>query len=275
MTLPSRLQHLPQPVLELYQRGSPLEELLQRPCVAIVGSRKPTSYGQQVTHSLALRLARQGVTIISGLAFGVDSIAHRAALEADGATIAVLPCPLEAIYPASHTQLAETIAAKGGTLVTEYAQQPTVFKHSFIARNRIIAALADVVVVTEAAARSGSLHTAAFALELGKPVMAVPGPITNPLSAGTNELIKSGALPITSVDDIFLALGHEPGAISDLQPGNGPQQSIIDGLERGIHSGDELLTHSGLTPEDFNRSLILLEINGTIQRLANNRWSLG
>ena len=161
--------------------------------VAIVGTRKPTAYGKEVTHRLAYDLASQGIIIVSGLALGVDGLAHQAALEAGGTTLAVLPCGLPKIYPARHHDLAAAIVAKGGALITEYTSDDEIsYQSNFLERNRIVAGLADAVLITEAAARSGTLNTAAHALAQGKEVFVVPGNITSPMSSGCNALIKQG-----------------------------------------------------------------------------------
>lgn len=139
------------------------------PTVAIVGTRKPTAYGKEVTHRLAYDLAQRGIIIVSGLALGVDGLAHQAALEAGGTTLAVLPCGLPKIYPARHRDLATSIVAKGGALITEHdSDQEFSYQSNFLERNRIVAGLADAVLITEAAARSGTLNTAAHALAQGR-----------------------------------------------------------------------------------------------------------
>lgn len=271
--IPGRLTTISQPPSRLFATGT-LDDLLAVPCVAIVGSRKVSAYGREITQRLASELARQGITIVSGLAFGVDSIAHQAALDAGGRTIAVLPSPLEHVYPASHQQLAKHIVAQGGALVSEYPAGTAVFKGNFIARNRLIAGLADATLLTEAALKSGSLHTARFALETGRDVLAVPGNITSPTSQGTNNLIKIGATPITSSDDVLHALQITP-AKPTAATGNTPaEQSIITALASGIVDGAELQQRSGLAIEEFNQTLTMLEINGTVRGLGLNRWSL-
>lgn len=198
------LSQLAQPVNNLYYAGNNLLELLDRPCVAIVGSRHPSEYGEQVTRQLVEDLVAAGIVIVSGLALGIDSIAHRAAVDNGGQTVAVLPAGLDNIYPSRHRQLADQIIETGGALVTEYPEgSGPPLKYQFIARNRIIAALADAIVITEAARKSGSLHTADFGLELGIDILALPGNITSPTSGGTNKLIRSGATPVLSSADIL------------------------------------------------------------------------
>jgi DNA processing protein len=193
---PDILKHISPVPKNLFWSGQSIGSWIERPKVAIVGSRRISPYGRAVTEKLAGELARAGVVIISGLAYGVDITAHNAALAARGITVAVLPSSLEEIYPPAHRNIARQISEKG-TLISEYPVGAISFRSNFIARNRLVSGLADVLIITEAALKSGSLHTARFALEQGKTVMAVPGNITSPTSEGCNNLIKSGAAPIT------------------------------------------------------------------------------
>jgi DNA processing protein len=271
---PAILKVIPLPPNELYVTG-PLAELLTRPCITIVGSRKVSAYGKAVTTKLADELARAGVVIVSGLAIGVDAIAHRAALEAGGLTIAVLPGSLEKIYPPGHHQLAMRILEQGGALVTEYPPGAPTYPGNFIARNRIASGLSQAVLITEAAEKSGTLHTARFALEQGKDVLAVPGNITSSTSAGTNNLIKSGATPITGAEDIFHMLGIQAQAPKLRPRGATPEeQTIINLLASGENEGAALLALSKLETARFNQTLTMLEITGKIRSLGANKWSL-
>lgn len=247
----------------------------RRPAVAIVGTRKPTTYGKEVAYRLSYELARQGVVIISGLALGIDGIAHQAALDAGGTTIAVLPTGLDAIYPFTHRGLAEKIIAHGGALLTEYAAGSQAYKSNFIARNRIVSALSDGLLIIEAAERSGTLSTAGFALEQGKPVMAVPGNITSPMSAGCNNLIKKGARLVTTSDDVLEEIGLAANSPAQLPLAySAEEQQLMQLLAAGMRDGDELQTHSGLAPAVFSQTLTMLEIEGKIRALGANQWSL-
>jgi DNA processing protein len=261
---------------ELFYLGADPAGWLDRPRVAIVGSRGVSAYGQQVTAQLAGQLAERGIVVISGLALGVDGIAHQAALQAGGTTVAVLPCGLDQIYPATHTQLARNILEQGGTLLSEYDKGMPGLKQNFIARNRIVSGLADALLITEATEKSGTLHTARFALEQGKEVLAVPGNITSPNSVGTNNLIKSGAVPVTGIQDILYALGadHLPAEPMRRRGENANEQAIIDLLYSGVTDGHELLTAAELAPDLFNTTLTMLEISGKVRSLGNNQWSL-
>jgi len=253
-----------------------LASLLQRPRVAIVGSRKVTAYGRRVTAELAAKLAAQGIVIISGLALGADAIAHQAALDAGGTTIAALPSPLERIYPSSHRDLAAQITKRGGALLSEYPRGTDTYPWSFVARNRIIAALSQAVIITEAAEKSGSLHTANFALEQGKDVLAVPGNITSETSKGTNNLIKAGAAPVTSYKDVLAALGlHEHDEKMTAARGANPaEQAILELLLGGTADGEALQRTSKLDIALFNQTLTMLELSGKVRSLGSNQWTL-
>lgn len=272
--IPEKLRLIDAPPKQLFYRGENPDNHLHGASVAIVGSRKPTAYGREVTTQLARDLARAGVVIISGLALGVDSIAHKACVEAGGATIAVLPCGPEMIYPSTHRGLAKQIIDRGGTLLTEYDEGTPALKQNFIARNRLVSGMSDVVIVTEAAEKSGTLHTANFALTQGRTVMAVPGPITSPYSKGTNNLIKSGALPLTQTSDVLFALGIAEPKQRTIIASNQEEQAIIELLQSGISNGYELLQKSQLAPQLFNQTLTMLEINGVVSPLGNNHWHI-
>lgn len=272
---PELLRNIPNPPQELYHAGQPLADLLKKPRVAIVGSRSISPYGRQVTIRLARELAEQGIVIISGLAFGVDYTAHRAALDAGGLAIAVLPSPLEAIAPATNRDLAQEILDKGGALVSEYPAGTHPVKHYFIARNRIVSGLADALLITEAAEKSGSLHTSNFALDQGKTVLAVPGNITSQGSVGTNNLIKTGATPVTSYADVMHVLGIKVNETTRVIKGrNANEQAILDLMVRGISDGHELLDISGLSASHFSQALTMLELGGKIRPLGADKWGI-
>jgi DNA processing protein len=280
--LPGHLPHIRHAPSSLYVRTATedtFQELMHRPKVAIVGTRRSTAYGQQVTADFAGTLAAYGVVIISGLALGIDAIAHRTALAAQGLTMAVLPGPVEDIYPRSHYSLAQRILQNDGALISEYPAGTTPFKTNFVARNRIVAGLADALLITEAADNSGTMHTARFAMEQGIPVLAIPGNITSPTSAGTNNLVKTDAIAVTSASDVLFALGltTAPEATSKkirLTSTNPQEQRILDLLEQGITDGNELLQRSQLEVETFNHHLTMLEITAKIRALGANHWGL-
>ncbi|MDO8591332.1 MAG: DNA-processing protein DprA [bacterium] len=272
---PEILRQIPSPPKELFWIGTHPGEFLDKPRVAIVGSRKVSAYGRAVTERLASELARAGVVIVSGLALGVDSIAHQATLDAGGLTIAVLPTSLDQIYPASHLNLARQIMSSGGCLICEYPPGTEAFPSNFIARNRLVSGLADVLLITEAAKNSGTMHTAGFALEQGRTVMAVPGNINAPGSEGCNNLIKTGAAPATSVSDVFFGLGLDPGAPRQTKifRGSDNEQKIFDLIKGGITDQEELAEAAKLASPALSATLTMLEINGYIRAESGN-WTL-
>lgn len=271
---PARLKLIPGPPQQLFSLGD-LKPLKSLKIVSIVGSRAVTPYGRQVTTRLAGELAARGIGIVSGLALGVDALAHQAALEAGSYTLAVLPSSVEKVYPSSNRQLAQQILDKGGALISEYSNDAISFKTNFIERNRLVAGLADVLLITEASYRSGTLHTANFALEQGKVVMAIPGNITNPNSQGTNALIKSGALPVTDVMDVIHALGlEEVDKTAEVQAANDEEAILLKLMGEGITDVSVLQAQSMLPPAIFNQTLTMLEITGKIRSLGGGHWSL-
>lgn len=274
---PSRLKTLADPPQDLYYLGSDPSNWQDKAAVSIVGSRAITTYGKQVTARLSGELAEQGIVIVSGLALGVDGAAHTACLEAGGTTVAVLAGGLDKISPPTHAGLARRILEQRGALLSEYAPGTPSYKDHFIARNRIVAALSDALLITEATERSGTMHTARFALEQGRDVLVVPGNITSPSSAGTNNLIKSGATPVTCVEDILYVLGgkFQPAAKSKVPKGaTADEQAVLDLLFGGVSDGHELLVCSGLAAPLFSQVLTMLEISGKIRALGNNQWTL-
>lgn len=248
----------------------------RRPTVAIVGTRKPTAYGKEVTTRFAGELARKGVVIVSGLALGVDALAHTAALEAGGTTLAVLGNGLHYIYPTANRALAERILKNGGAILTEYEEGVDARSHQFLERNRIVSGLADAIIITEAAQRSGTLNTATHALEQGKEVFVVPGNITSPMSLGCNALIKQGAMPLVSSDDVLEVIAPEflSGQASLFRSGDPLQQKIIDLINSGVRGGDELQQQADCSATDLSTALTMLEINGAIRALGGNQWTI-
>ena len=268
--------------------------------VAIVGSRHNTKYGEEVAYKMAYELAKQGIIIVSGLAYGIDSIAHRGCLDAGGITVAVLGTPIDQIYPRNHTKLAAEIIEKNGAIIGEYApsnQQDVVLapgeyitdqgrrqrdqKLTFLYRNRLISGLADIVVVVEAAERSGSLNTATHALEQGRDVFAVPGNITSPYSRGCNKLISQGAFPYTCPDDILRILSPEDFIRRQKQLNkvkligdNDVETAILQALGSGLRCNDEIMGATHLPPEVFNQSIAILEIQNRIRSLTGGGWAL-
>lgn len=262
------------PPKRLYFIGKLPEKRL--PTVAIVGSRKPTAYGREVTYQLAYDLARHGIIIISGMALGVDGIAHRAALDAGGITLAVLANGVDIIYPAAHMGLSRDILAASGAIISEYEPGTEARDFQFLDRNRIVSGLSDAIIVTEAATRSGTLSTVMHALEQGREVFVVPGNITSPLSAGCNGLIKQGAHPITCANDVLEVIAPDLLRPQSLLPlGATPLESkIIRLLQSGIRDGDELQTLSEVDASEFSQAITMMEISSTIRALGGNQWTL-
>lgn len=273
---PDFLRNIPDPPRQIYVQSNNWPALAQKPAIAIVGSRKATPYGTSVTRQLASELARAGVTVVSGLALGIDGVAHQAALEAGGLTIAVLAGGLDKLHPRTHEQLARRIVTQGGALISEYPSGTPNHKSNFVERNRLVSGLSSAVLITKAAEKSGTLHTAAFALEQGREVLAVPGNITNPQSAGTNRLIKAGATPVTCVGDVFRTLGiQSPANQRTPTKGDTPEeQAILDLLHAGESDGGALLEKSALGVVRFNQTITMLELAGKIRPLGTNQWSL-
>jgi DNA processing protein len=271
---PDILRHIPDPPQQLYAVGD-LQRALRRPRLAVVGSRKATAYARAVSHDIALAVARAGVTIVSGLAYGIDSVAHRAALDAQGITVAVMAGGLDDIYPTSHYQLAQEIIAKGGALLSEYPIGTPPYKEHFIARNRIVSGLSDAVLITEATEKSGTLHTARYALEQGRDVLAVPGTITGPQAVGTNRLIKTGAHVVLSEQDVLSVLGISPTHRQKPTGSTPNEQLLVELLDtQGALDGSALQQMSGLEVSIYNQTLTMLEITGKIRALGNNLWTL-
>jgi DNA processing protein len=259
---PPLLAELHDPPSRLHLRGGPLE-LLARPSVAIVGARSCSPYGAQVARELAQSLAAAGLAVVSGLARGVDAEAHRGALAAGGLTVAVLGCGIDRDYPRVHAELARRIA-ESGLVVSEYPPGIEPSPWRFPARNRIIAGLALATVVVEARERSGALITADFALELGREVFATPGEITSALSAGTNDLLRQGATPLLSAEDVLEALGIEP--IPEALPaGLSPEAlAVLERLSDGARTLDELVRATERDPAGLAAVLTELELVGLI-----------
>ena len=267
---------------ELPQNVSKNNKQIRPKTVAIVGSRRNTKYGEEIAYNLAYKLAKHGVVVVSGLAYGIDSIGHRGCLDAGGITVAVLGTPIDQIYPRNHRSLAQEIVKQGGAIISEYAPKTEVHhKTSFLERNRLISGLSDIVVVVEAAEKAGSLNTATHAIEQGKTVFAVPGNITNPYSQGCNKLIKQGAIPYTGPDDVLRELfpeeylkKHRKMRQNHLIGDTDVETLILKSLASGLRNGDEIINQTHLPPEVFNQTITILEIKGRIRSLGANNWGL-
>lgn len=267
--LPADFDRLYQKPTQIYAKGN-LDLLTKKPRVGIVGARKFTPYGKAVTDEIASKLASAGVIIVSGLALGVDSIAHKSAIQAGGQTIAVLPCGIDTIYPSSHRGLGMQILQQDSLLISEYEGKELPMRHQFLERNRLIAALSDILIITEASNASGSLNTAGHALELGKTIMAVPGNITSPYSGGTNKLIQNGAHPVLSVDDIFEALGINKKEQLAYLPETEAEKLVLDAINTGNTAVNDILRATNLPSTELQTTLTILEIKGVLQNQYTN-----
>ncbi|HOA24760.1 MAG: DNA-processing protein DprA [Aggregatilineales bacterium] len=261
------IDHAP-PVL--YLRGSLAET--DEWSLAVVGTRRATPYGRQVTHQLAGELAANGLTIVSGLARGLDAEAHQAALAAGGRTIAVLPCGLDTIYPPEHRRLAADIM-QSGAVMTMFPLGTKPVAPNISARNRLISGLARGVLVTEAGEKSGALITARHALEQGREVFAVPGNITTSGSIGTNQLIQDGAHPVLSVQDVLDVLNLErvaayADARENLPAVNDDERAVLASLGAEPLHIDELVQRCGLAVHAANSALVMLELKGMVRQVG-------
>ena len=267
---PRLLRHIANPPMVLYARGEllPADEV----AVAIVGTRQPSAYGRQAAQQLAHHLAEKGVTIISGLARGVDGEVHRAALEAGGRTIAVLGSGLNVIYPREHTALAGAISRQGAVL-SDYPLDAQPDAVHFPARNRIVSGMALGTIVVEAGETSGALITARFAGEQGRDVFAVPGSIFSRQSLGVHRLIQDGAKLVATADDVLeeLNLGmvaHQLEMQQLLEPQDPAERALLGALAAGPKHVDELARETKLPIAQVSGTLALLELNGLIRQVS-------
>ena len=272
---PRNLKEIPNPPPVLYVRGELLPD--DEWAVAIVGTRKLSPYGKQATEKITQGLVEANLTIVSGLALGVDRIAHQTALEAGGRTIAVLANGVEIPYPQANRKLAEEIIAKGqGVVVSDYPIGTRPEATNFPPRNRIISGLSLATVITEAGERSGALITAQFALEQGREVMAVPGSIFSAMSRGTNDLISQGATPVLSASTVIRALNLEMAepqkVVRQILPETPQEAALLAHLtDEGRHI-DDLIHLSALLPKEVSNLLSMLELKGRVRNVGGNNW---
>ena len=272
---PRLLKEIYDPPSIIYFRGRlDLNSLM----IGVVGSRKPTDYGKHVTYDTAYKLASNGICIVSGLALGIDSIAHQAALDAKGKTVAVMGCGLDKIYPTSHERLANEIISKGGSIISEFPIGAPPMKYNFPARNRIISGLGQALIVTEAAKDSGSLITATDALEQNREVFAIPGSIHNINSSGPNNLIKRGAHLMESVSDIYDELGLKSPevavAIRKIVPRNQLEEVVIECLKSQPKHIDQIIKEISLGHNKVSSTLTIMEIEGKVKHLGGLTYRL-
>jgi DNA processing protein len=266
---PDKLMNIDQPPPVIYIRGSVKPE--DRWAVAIVGTRRVTSYGRQVTEQVSTYLARNGLTVVSGLARGVDGVAHQTTLANNGRTIAVLGSGIDQIYPPEHRQLAEKII-ENGAVISDYHPGTPPDAGNFPPRNRIISGLSLATVVVEAGETSGALITATFAAEQGREVFAVPGPIYAPQSKGTNRLIREGAQPLLDPVDIMESLNlrkmdHYKQA-SLLLPGDELETKLMEILNLEPVYIDEIQSKAGYPVEKVSAALTMMELKGMVKQVS-------
>jgi DNA processing protein len=270
---PQRLKEIDQPPPVLYIRGEYLPDDLF--AVAIVGTRRVTPYGRQITEELSSFLVANGITVISGLARGVDSIAHQTALKAGGRTIGVLGSGVDKIYPPEHRALAEKMMSQGA-IISDYAPGTPPDASNFPPRNRIISGLSLAVVVIEAGETSGALITAEFAAEQGREVFAVPGSILAPQSKGTNKLIQNGALPLLSVNDLMQALDltrmGEHETARKIIPADETEARLMSVLGVEPMHVDEIRNQTELPIEKVSATLALMELKGMVRQVGGMNY---
>lgn len=270
---PSRLKEIEQPPPVLFVRGEWLPE--DQIAIAIVGTRRITAYGRQVTEELTSRLAANGITIVSGLARGVDEVAHSAALAAGGRTAAVLGSGVDRIYPPENRALAEKIMQRG-VLLSDYPLGTPPESSNFPPRNRIISGLTMATIVVEAGETSGALITAGFAAEQGREVFAVPGSILAPHSRGTNKLIQNGAQPLLSPEDVLqmmhLQRAGEQRVARRALPTDETESKILDSLGAEPLHVDEIRSHTGLPVERVSAALVMMELKGLVRQVGSMQY---
>jgi DNA processing protein len=266
---PQNLKDLSDAPVVLYFKGAIKQSDINS--IAIVGSRKMTSYGRDVANKFSYELATFGITIVSGLARGIDTVAHKGALSAGGRTIAVLGCGMDLIYPPENTSLAREIAASGA-LISEYPLGVPAIPINFAARNRIISGLAKAVVVIEGAEKSGTLLTASHAANQGKTVLAVPGQITSPLSAAPLFLIKNGAKMAISTSDILEELDLSPTtnceAFEKIIPSTKEEETFAKVLENEPLHLDEIARILSLDVAEVSARLTVMELKGLVKNMG-------
>jgi len=256
----------------LFVRGN--GEVLSRRQVAVVGTRRAGSYGRSVARRLAASVASAGFAVTSGLAEGIDTAAHKGALETGGATIAVMATGPDTVYPPENRRLAEKIVACGGALVTEFPPRSSPRRQNFPFRNRIIAALCEALVVVEAPQRSGALITANYAADMGRTVMAVPGRIDDPNFAGSHRLIRQGAALVASVSDVLQELGAPPKEVASRVPQLPPDEAAVyEVLSAGAETVEEISHQSGLPPSRVLSALVRLQMRRLVSYGVGGRWS--
>jgi DNA processing protein len=269
-TYPPRLKEIFDPPPVLYVRGELTEA--DEWAVSVVGTRRPTAYGRQVAEHLASELATQGITIVSGLARGIDAIAHRSALECGGRTIAVMACGLDIVYPAEHLKLAQQVR-EAGALVSDYALGTQPRGEYFPRRNRIMSGLSLGVLVVEGDVKSGAMITAGLALEQDREVFAVPGSIFSPQSRGTHQLLQEGAKLVQNAQDVLaelnLTMVPQQLEMKTLIPADDTEQKLLRHISTDPIHIDEVRRRSGLPIATVSSALAMLELKGLVRQMGS------
>lgn len=273
---PAYLREIPNPPPLLYVRGD-LKESDQW-AVAVVGTRRLTAYGRQITRELVSGLVRNHITVVSGLARGIDAEAHRTAVDMGGRTLAVLGSGLDSIYPAEHRQLAQKIAAGHGAILSDYALGVQPEAKNFPPRNRIISGLSLGVIVVEAGERSGALITTKFALEQDREIFAVPGNINSPVSKGPNRLIQRGAKLVMTVEDVLeelnLTMVAEHTAVQMALPESAEEAELYGRLSHQPIHVDDLSRATGFSSQVVSSTLTMMELKGMVQQVGGMKYVL-
>ena len=271
---PTYLREVPNAPPLLYVHGALTEQ--DRLAVAVVGTRRLTSYGRQITRELVTGLVQQGVTVVSGLARGIDAVAHKTVLELGGRTIGVPGSGLDCIYPAENRPLAQQMREGQGAVISEYALGVQPEAKNFPPRNRVISGLSLGVIVVEAGEKSGALITANFALEQNREVFAVPGNVNSPVSKGPNRLIQQGAKLVLSVEDVLeeLQLGRVVAqtAVQLALPESAEEAALLAHLSAQPVHVDELCRQTGLPTNQVGSTLTMMELKGIVQQVGGMRY---
>ena len=265
---PALLRQIADPPSQLYYKGEWNDAIFEN-CLAVVGSRRMTNYGRRVVEQVVGEVAARGVTIVSGFMYGIDATAHKAALDAGGSTIAVMPCGIERVHPEYQKDLYEKILGTGGLIVSEWQGDSMPLLWTYPRRNRIVAGLSKATLVVEAGLESGSLITAEFAKKFGRKLFAVPGQITSEVSKGTAKLLREGASLVTSADDILEFFGKKGLFQTKAEfkhGGNSIEQKILEALHREPLEIDLLARMLGVSASAIGTTLSLLELQGIIKQ---------
>ena len=262
---PALLKEIKESPKKLYYKGNWDSSLFEK-CLAVVGSRRMTSYGRQITNKLVSEIAQAGITIVSGFMYGVDATAHKSALEAGGRTIAVMPCGIDVVHPQYQEDLYKNILENNGLIVSEYESTFPPALWTYPRRNRIMAGLSHATMVVEAGEKSGSLITAGFAKKYNRKLFAVPGPLTSSVSKGTLQLIKEGAGIVTSAQDVLAAYGITgPKSLGKCsQPLNKLEQVIVEKLQQEPMEIDALSRLLEISASKIGTTVSLMQLKGLI-----------